>query len=526
MWTSEHRSRAWADFDRPYDLIVIGGGITGAGVLAEASRRGLRVLLLEANDFAFGTSSRSSKLVHGGLRYLRQAQIRLTQVSVAEREELLRGAEGLVTPLGFYVANFEGDETSPWMFGLGLTIYDILARKWDHEKLEPAELVARVPVLAGAKLVRGYHFSDAQTDDTRLVMRVLLEGSRYGGVALNYTRVSKLLRDGQGKVVGVVAEDRSGSSRTAEIKARAVINATGVWADELRGTLGKPKRLRAIRGSHLVFPASKLPVPEAVSLLHPKDNRAVFILPWQGVTVVGTTDVDHPGDLAGEPTIAASEIDYLLALVKHACPGVKLGPEDVLSTWAGVRPVVDTGAADPSKESRDHVVWMEEGLLTVTGGKLTTFRMMARHALSTLRPLFPELQAPKPGPMLDTVLRAADQLAGLGSPARQRLLGLFGQDAPMVFHSAPRECSPIVSTPALWVELRWAARTEGVVHLDDLLLRRLRIGMLLPEGGLPHIEQIRAIAQPELGWSDEKWAAEVERYRGIWRHHYGPPAVL
>ncbi|MCU0658804.1 MAG: glycerol-3-phosphate dehydrogenase/oxidase [Polyangiaceae bacterium] len=527
MWTNDTRARTWAEFDRPWDLIVLGGGITGAGVLAEASRRGLRALLLEARDFAFGTSSRSSKLVHGGLRYLRQAQIRLTQTSVREREELLRGAEGLVAPLGFYVANFQGDTTSPWMFGLGLAIYDVLARKWAHEKLEAARMLERLPVLQGAPLVGGYHFYDAQTDDTRLVMRVLLEAARHGGVALNYTRAIRLLREASGRVVGVVAQDESGSGKTAEIRARAVVNATGVWADELRASIGKPKRLRAIRGSHLVIPAEKLPVPEAISLLHPRDGRAVFLLPWQGATIVGTTDIDHDGDLWQEPAISASEIEYLLALVTHACPGLRLTADDVLSTWAGVRPVIDTGATDPSKESREHVVWNEEGLLTVTGGKLTTFRMMARQALQALQGTLPELKAPgHAGPLLEQQARAADWLAPLESGARQRLLGLYGADAPMVYHASPADCSPIGSTPALWSELRWAARSEGVVHLDDLLLRRVRLGMLLPEGGLQQIERIRSLTQRELGWSDDRWDAEVVRYRGIWRRAYGPPSVV
>lgn len=527
MWTNETRARTWAEFDQPWDLIVLGGGITGAGVLAEASRRGLRTLLIEARDFASGTSSRSSKLVHGGLRYLRQAQIRLTRASVREREELLRGAEGLVAPLGFYVANFQGDTTSPWMFGLGLAVYDVLARKWAHEKLEVGKMLERVPVLKGSPLVGGYHFSDAQTDDTRLVMRVLLEAARHGGVALNYTRALRLLREASGRVVGVVAQDESGSGKTAEIRARAVVNATGVWADEMRATIGRPKRLRAIRGSHLVLPADKLPVPEAISLLHPRDGRAVFLLPWQGVTLIGTTDTDHTRDLWEEPFISAAEIEYLLEIVKHACPSLKITADDVRSTWAGVRPVIDTGIADPSKESREHVVWNEDGLLTVTGGKLTTFRMMARHALHALQDTLPELRAPGDAtPLLEQQARAADWLSPLDSHARQRLLGLYGADAPMVYHASPADCVPIDGTPALWSELRWAARAEGVVHLDDLLLRRLRLGMLLPNGGLGHIERIRSLAQHELGWDDAHWSREVARYEALWRRSYGPPGLV
>jgi glycerol-3-phosphate dehydrogenase len=192
-----------------------------------------------------------------------------------------------------------------------------------------------------------------------------------------------------------------------------------------------------------------------------------------------------------------------------------------------VRPVVDTGASDPSKESREHVVWNEDGLLTVTGGKLTTFRMMARHALHALRDALPELRTTDPvTPLLDQQSRAADQLASLDAPARQRLLGLYGADAPLVYHSSPDDCTPIGQTPALWSELRWAARSEGVVHLDDLLLRRVRLGLLSPEGGLEHLDRIREVTGPELRWSDDRWTAEIERYRALWRRSYGPPAVV
>ncbi|HEY2512162.1 MAG TPA: FAD-dependent oxidoreductase, partial [Polyangiaceae bacterium] len=267
-------------------MVVVGGGITGAGILAEAARTGLKALLVEAKDFASGTSSRSTKLVHGGLRYLRQGQIRVTRESVVERERLMQEARGLVRPLGFWLTTFEGDRMPGWMFGLGLAMYDALAGKWEHERHDAGELVRRVPPLGGAKIRGAYHYFDGQTDDARLVVRVLREAVTRGGIALNYARATNVLRTTDGRVRGVVVEDASGgTSRSAEVQARVVINATGAWADDLRVKMGGERRLRPIRGSHLVLAGTRLPLEQAISMLHPRDGRAVFAIPWEGVTL-------------------------------------------------------------------------------------------------------------------------------------------------------------------------------------------------------------------------------------------------
>src|SRR5258706_12577259 len=233
MWSRGWRDEVWGRLDEPWDVLIVGGGITGAGILAEAARMGLRALLVEGQDFASGTSSRSTKLVHGGLRYLRQGRIGLTRESVRERERLMKEARGLVNPLGFWLTTFRGDKMPGWMFGVGLAVYDALAGKWAHEKHDAAELVARVPSLRGANVRGGYHYFDAQTDDARLVLRVLREAVRRGGTAINYARARDLLRTRDGRVCGVVLEDASGvgASRTREVQAKVVINATGAWAD-------------------------------------------------------------------------------------------------------------------------------------------------------------------------------------------------------------------------------------------------------------------------------------------------------
>jgi glycerol-3-phosphate dehydrogenase len=520
MWSQSWRDEVWSRLDTSWDIVIVGGGITGAGILAEAARAGLKALLVEAQDFASGTSSRSTKLVHGGLRYLRQGKIGLTRESVRERERLVSEASGLVTPLGFWLTSFDGDRMPGWMFGLGLAMYDALAGKWAHEKHGAEAIVARVPPLAGASLRGGYHYFDAQTDDARLVLRVMRDAVLRGGTAINYARARSTLRTADGRVRGIVLDDVSGGpSRSKEVIASVVVNATGAWADELRATVGATKKLRAIRGSHLIFPSSRLPLAQAISLLHPEDGRAVFAIPWEGVTIVGTTDCDHDVNLWTEPRITEAEIDYTLASVQHAFPTLEITRADVRATWSGVRGVVDTGARDPSKESREHALWTEEGLLTVAGGKLTTFRIMALEALRAARRHLPRA-AERAG--RGRILEASPEpeaLRNLDPLLAGRLAGRHGASAAAIA-ALPEGVARIDGTPVLWSELRWAARDEGVVHLDDLLLRRARLGLLAEGGGLAQMDRIRAIAQPELGWDDVRWAEEEKRYRQIWRNNY------
>ena len=522
MWTQGWRDQVWSQLDREFVIIIVGGGITGAGILREAARAGLKAILFEAGDFASGTSSRSSKLVHGGLRYLRNAQIKLTYESVHERERLLDEGRGLVAPLPFLMANFRRDKIPAWVFGIGLSLYDIMALKWNHAAYTPDGLRSLCPQLTSSDMVGGYRYFDAQTDDARLVLRVILEATQDGALALNYARVEGLLKT-KGQVCGVSVRDLApGSGKTAEVRARVVVNAAGAWADELRGQIGGPKRLRVLRGSHLFFPWSKLPLARAVTFLHPEDGRPVFIFPWEGVTLVGTTDVDHRAAPTTDLCISGEEAEYLMAAVMHAFPGLGLTLADVQSTLAGVRAVVDTGRENPSKASREFVLWNEAGLLTVTGGKLTTFRVMAQKALRAVRPLLPE--HPRLGREARVLNPLPDEakVCGEAAPAlRLRLVGRYGDEVCNLVEAARNgELDPIGSTPTLWAELRWAARAEGVVHLDDLLLRRVRLGIILSGGGLKEMARICAIVQPELGWGEERWKQEVEAYRQTWQQYY------
>ncbi len=524
MWDKNWRDEVWAQLGGGWDVIVIGGGITGAGILREAARLGLRVLLVEQRDFAWGTSSRSSKLVHGGLRYLAQGKLRLTFAAVREREHLLEDAPGLIDPLGFLVATHQGDRPGRWTYKAGLTVYDLMALQWSHRRYTAEQFQMLVPHITPEGLKGGFRYGDAQTDDARLVLRVIREAVADGGAAINYVAAEELLREGD-QVVGLRLRDVV-TGRVAEVRARLVINATGAWADRLRAQAGGEPRIRPLRGSHLIFPAWRMPLAQALAFLHPIDRRPVFMFPWEGVTLIGTTDVDHDRPLDEEPRISPQEVAYLMAAADHQFPSRNLTLDDVIASFAGVRPVIGTGKADPSKESREHAVWEEDGLLTVTGGKLTTFRRVALDALKAARDRLPDDLPPIRGdvPVLSPVAPDLPGGESLDQVTRHRLLGRYGADAPQLVAAArPGELTFVPGTPTLWAELRWAARAEAVVHLDDLLLRRVRLGLLLPGGGESLMDRIRAICQPELGWDDARWEAEQAAYLGQWRRHYGLP---
>lgn len=524
------RDAAWRDVVRarlgePWDIVVVGGGITGAGILRLATRLGLRALLVEQRDIAWGTSSRSSKLVHGGLRYLKQFQVRLTYEAVRERERLIGEAPGLVEPLGFLMPNYRGDRTGPTAYRAGLTLYDLLAGRRTHRHYGADEFLLLAPHLGRDGLRGGFGYGDAQTDDARLTLRVVLEAVSGGAEMLTYARAEGLVRGADGRVAGVVVRDLIGG-RAIEVRAPIVVNATGAWADALRGRVGGRPRIRPLRGSHLVFPLWRVPVAQAISFAHPVDQRPLFLFPWEGAALFGTTDVDHREPLDDEPRMSADEAGYLIEALTARLPSLDLGLGDAISSFAGVRPVVGSGKADPSQESRDHVVWDERGLLTVTGGKLTTFGSIARDAFHALRGRLPsriDLRARLP--LLDRPAETALPAdIALDPEVRRRLVGRYGVAAGDLISVARRdELEPIPGTPTLWAELRWAARAERIVHLEDLLLRRTRIGLLAPEGGIPHLARIRALCGPDLGWDDDRWAAEAAAYEALWRSDYSPP---
>ncbi|KKM09985.1 FAD-dependent oxidoreductase [Clostridiales bacterium PH28_bin88] len=523
----ESRDALFEKLKKPWDVIVIGGGITGAGLLREAGRAGLRCLLLEQRDFGWGTSSRSGKLVHGGLRYLKQGQLKTTWHSVREREKLLREYDGLVEPVGFLIPTYGENRLAPLLLRAGLLTYDLIAMKRSRRCYRPMDAVRLAPALKTEGLKSGFWYRDARTDDARLVLRVIREGVRLGGTALNYARVEGLCRDRAGRVRGVAVRDVE-TGHTLEVMGQVVINATGVWADKVRAHVGKPERLRPLRGSHLAFPRWRFPLPLAVSCTHPEDGRAVYVFSWEDITLVGTTDLDHEYPLDDEPRITPREGSYLLEVVQRYFPSLNLSGNDVISTFSGVRPVVNTGRKDPSKESRDHVIWVDIGLVTVTGGKLTTFGLLARETLASARGWLPAAAGTPCSGRETAAGKDVPTLPGeLGRPRRRRLMGRFSPDdaAALVREAGTGELEAVPGTGTLWAEMRWAARHEGVVHLDDLLMRRVRLGILAAGGGMQHLARLRNLVQPALGWDDSRWEDEAARYLNLWQEAYSPTLI-
>jgi glycerol-3-phosphate dehydrogenase len=490
-----------------YDLIVIGGGITGAGILHEAVRAGARVLLVEQNDFASGTSCASSKLVHGGLRYLKDKQWRLTLESVRERNRLLRDRAGLVERQPFLMPVYRGTSPGRGTMRAGLAIYDLMGGSWRSRSLSARQALALEPGLRSEDLAGAVAYDDARTDDARLVLRLIFEAQAAGAQALNYVRVNEVLKGADGRVRGVALRDMvNGDSR--ELEAGLVINAAGAWSAALPGDPGGAPALRPLRGSHLVFPLDKLPVGRAVSWLHCRDRRPVFVYPWEGVALYGTTDLDHGDADPGRPAMSAEEARYLMEGLAHQFPGLGLKLEDAICCYSGVRPIVASGKDDPSAESRESASWERPGWIGITGGKLTTFRVTAREVLALAAKQLPQL-APRAE-------------ASLPEPAADRLSARYGAEgAAWIGHSAwAADRERVAGTPYLWGELRWAARHEAVVHLSDLLLRRTRIGLLLPKGGAGLLDRVASICREELGWDESRLAVERSRYLDLWRRQH------
>lgn len=515
--------------EQTWDIIVVGGGITGVGILREAARLELKCLLLEQKDFAWGTSSRSSKMVHGGLRYIAQGDLKLTKHSVQERERLIREAPGLVERLGFLFPIRKGQIPGKLLFNSLLKIYDKLAGIKTQQYFNSKKLLQRVSGLNPENLKGASYYTDAITDDARLVMRVLHEAIEAGGQALNYCCAESLLFDDQDNVNGVVVRESS-SQELLSLSAKVVINATGAWVDGLRETVSGERTIRPLRGSHIIIPHDLAPVHDSLTLFHPEDKRAVFIFPWENTTVIGTTDLDHDSDLNQEPNITNQEVDYLLALVQQQFPKAQIDRNCIISTFAGVRPVISKDRHKaPSKEKRDHQVWVDKGLVSVSGGKLTTFRLIA---LDTLRAALSRmgktdaafLFSDKNSIITQSNLRLSDLNLNDTTQA-ERLIGCYGDAAVEIVQGAQSgELDCIRHTRFCLAEARWCAKNESVQNLDDLLLRRTRLGLLLPRGGEEIMPQLQKICQQELGWNESTWQHQVSLYQSLWKQHYYLPS--
>ena len=519
-----------------FDLVVVGGGITGAGVALDAATRGYSVALVEKADYASGTSSRSSKLVHGGLRYLQNFDLGLVREALLERQLMVRLAPHLVRPLPFVVAAFDGARPDR-MVGVGLNLYDAMARggrgrqdgDWApdrHRVIGGDEVVELLPALAGRAPTSGYLFYDCQTDDSRLVLTVLAEAERFGAVCANRVEVTDLLDEG-GRTSGVRVRDALSGERFA-VRAANVVNATGVWADRLRPDElhdeAEVPRIRPSRGTHVVLARETLPL-DAGAIVPAGGGRAIFALPWLGSTLVGTTDNEHDAEDLDHVLPDDDDIAYLLGAV-NAYFGSAIGREHIAGTYAGVRPLISTG--DPKKSvdiSRKAELYeTSSGMITITGGKLTTWRRMAKMTVDRLV----EREA-RTAPCrtqdvpLGQAVDAADlpRVEGVPDDAYERLAGRYGHAAHEVLAVAGERgelAQPIVAggPPDLLAEATYAARREQAVSVGDALLRRTRIALQAardvadPEGATAR--RVAAAMAPVLGWDESEAGVQARAF--------------
>jgi glycerol-3-phosphate dehydrogenase len=500
----------------PFDLVIIGGGATGAGIAVDAASRGFSTLLLEREDFGKGTSSRSTKLVHGGVRYLEQGNLSLVMGALRERGILRRNAPHLVHDVPFVVPNYSWWETP--FYGIGLKIYDLLAGQYGFGKsklLSRDETLERLPTLRQDGLRGGVIYHDGQFDDARLLIHLLATAADYDATVLNYAPAVEIRRGSDGFVCGVVAEDRESGQRFS-IDAQVVINATGIFADETR-RMADPQAAPMMvpsQGIHLVLEGSFLRGNTAIMVPHTSDGRVLFAIPWHGHTVVGTTDTSIDGP-AYEPLPFEHEIEFVL---ETASEYLSHPPrrEDVLSVFVGIRPLVrqaGASATTTSSLSRDHTVHIDDsGLLTIAGGKWTTYRQMAEdtvdHAI-----LLGKL-ADKP--CVTRELRIHGHLDDGGGLTP---LGVYGADAEMIRKLAledpalGKHLDPAL--PSIAAEVVWAVREEMARAVEDVLARRTRALFLDARAALRMAPAVAALMAGELG-RDQAWIdAELARFREL-----------
>jgi glycerol-3-phosphate dehydrogenase len=525
MFDPTFRRRALAGLAQPFDLVIVGGGITGCGVLLDATQRGLRALLVEKGDLASGTSSRSSKLIHGGLRYLKQMQLRITRLACRERDRLLQLSPHLVQPVSFLYPAYEGDRTPGWQVDLGLWMYDRLTQRPDrHRDVEPGEAQRLAPGLELEGLDRALLYGDALTDDARLTIAVAATAAAYGGLVLPRAEAIDARRDIAGKVDGIVVRDLL-SGEAHRVEAAVVLNATGHWTDAVRERFGLAgRRLRPSRGVHVVLPASLLPIEVALTVASPDDGRPVFFIPHPEGVLVGTTDLFHDGPL-DDPRPTRAEVDYLLRVAMAAFPGRVTGAAQLRGAFAGLRPILQSHAETPSEASRDEEVWEEEGLLNVAGGKLTTYRSTAEEVVDEVVKRLPPERARRVG----ECATAGTPLAGLAAvdlpdrlrergvepavaAAMSRRLGSLAWTAVSLART-PDELQPLVDGVDLTAaEVRAHLRHGAVLRLEDLLVRRARLAMWDPAAARAVAPKLAGAFQSELGWAGPRWEAEEEAF--------------
>lgn len=473
-------SRSGQLLDRPLDVLVIGGGIVGAGVARDAAMRGLRTGLVEQHDFASGTSSRSSRLLHGGMRYLAQGRIGLVWEASREKTVLRRIAPHLSQPLEFIFPTRKKSGWPRWKLGFGVKIYDWLCgvgQGGGSGSMGVSEALRRVPGLDAENLTGAVRYHDALTNDSRLVIDTLTSAGHYGATVCNYVKLVEAVREGA--LWRCEVEDLRSNSQY-RVQTRTIVNATGPWSDRISHS---KTALRLTKGVHLVIERSRLPMQDAVVLA--EGSRILFVIPWGERVILGTTDTDYRGDLE-EPSCDDADVAYILDVVNDAFPGAKLTRVDLVSTWSGLRPLVADSHGNPSDISRRHKIEMSNpGWWDVTGGKLTTYRLMAEEAVNSI----------------------VKHLGVQASPSRTAT-------TPLLENGHAQSISGILPPPVSAAAVTRYCGVEAARHLDDVMIRRSSWRHYYRD----HLELAGNVARwmaAELDWREERLETELQRYRRL-----------
>ncbi len=521
--------------DEVYDVVIVGGGINGCGVALEAARRGISVLLLEKGDIGSGTSSRSSRLIHGGLRYLKQGHLKVVWEGSRERHWLRAHYPYLVRPIPFIIPFYEGEGEGPVMTFLGLWLYDLLSGFTNvrrHQRLSRDKVLSLEPMIRERGLQGGATYYDCLTDDFRLVLLNASLAADAGAQLLTYCRVEAPLLEG-GRVVGVRFVDLM-EGGTYRARGRVVVNTTGPWSDQVRSMVSPRERmLRPTKGIHLVIPREKVGNRNAVVVRSPRDERVLFVLPWDGYTIVGTTDTDYAGD-PDDVRTEREDADYLIEAVNSTFPEAEVRMSDVVSAYAALRPLIREGGRTESEISRDYRILEEApGMFSLLGGKLTTYRPSTRKLADiVLRTLdgrarsgprrshgFRELCEEHLVRLRNEAVRQARE-SGLDDEVAYHLLRSYGPSYTGVVELARDRSlkSRIVpGAPYIMAEVVNSVENEMALRLEDVLVRRTKVFYEDPSHGMDVADAIADVMAELIGWSEERRGRELSDYRSMVR---------
>jgi len=507
-----------------FDLLIIGGGITGVAVARDASLRGFHTALVEKGDFGSGTSSRSTRLIHGGIRYLEYGEFKLVFDACGERRMMRKIAPRLARPLPFLYPIYRGQKPSSLRIRAGMVLYDALSlfhNVQNHRWLGPAEVQRREPLVAGRGLLSAGRYYDAQVNDARLTLVTAKAAHLHGAVMANYARVIGLMKTGE-RVAGACVRDET-SGQEVEARARVVVNATGIWTDEIL-ELDEHRQnpmIRPTKGIHLLIPKAQLHSQHAIIFSVPRDGRHIFLIPWSDFTLIGTTDTDHQGDL-DNPAATFEDVEYLLEAVQHTFPGAQIEHDDIISTFAGLRPLV-SAPGSPSALSREHVIMeTQSGLITIAGGKLTTHRLMGEQLTDRIQKRLAEefgihaqsecrTKEPLEGAQIEHV-----RVSGVDEPVGRHLVDAYGDDATWVLAYAEENPSLgeriMPENPYLMAEALYAVQHEMALTLRDVLMRRIHVIYETRDGGLGRARTVAELMAPRLGWDGVEAERQVADY--------------